>query len=289
MHACGHDGHVAMGLALARVLAARRENLTGRVRFIFQPAEEGVRGARAMVKKGVVDDSDVFLAVHLGMGFPTGSIVGGAGGFLCTTKFDVRYRGRPAHAGAAPQEGRNALLAAANTVLNLHAIAPHSGGPSRINVGRLRAGEGRNVIPGQAFFEAETRGSTEEVAAYMLERARAIVAAGADMYGVDHALTLQGESTTARSDGELADRVLEAARSTGGFSDLRRSAEAGGSDDAAWMMRRVQERGGQAAYVILGTDLAAGHHNGRFDFDESVLIRGVALLERVVAGLLSPA
>ena len=289
MHACGHDGHVSMGLGLAEVLAAQRSSMTGMVRLIFQPAEEGVRGAKAMVEKGILDDSDVFLAVHLGMGFPTGTVVGGAGGFLCTTKFDVQYRGRPAHAGAAPQEGRNALLAAANTVLNLHAIAPHAGGPSRINVGRLQAGEGRNVIPGRAFFEAETRGSTEEVAAYMLGRARAIVAAGGDMYGVEHRLTLQGESTTACSDGELIERILEAARSAGGFSHLRRTAEAGGSDDAAWMMRRVQERGKQASYLILGTDLAAGHHNGRFDFDESVLLQGVRLLEGVVVGFLSPA
>lgn len=287
MHACGHDGHVAMGLGLAEVLAAKRHDLSGVVHLIFQPAEEGVRGAKAMVEKGILDDSDIFLVLHLGMGFPSGTVVGGAGGFLCTTKFDVEYLGCSAHAGAAPQEGRNALLAAACTVLNLHAIAPHAEGPSRINVGFLQAGEGRNVIPGRAFFQAETRGATEAVAAYVLDRAKAIVAAGADMHGVDYRLSLRGESTTARSDEGLVDRIMAVSRSMGCFAEQLPCARAGGSDDAAWMMRRVQDRGGQASYLILGADLAAGHHNGRFDFDESVLVRGVELLERVVSDLLS--
>ncbi len=287
MHACGHDGHLAMGLGLARILAARRESLEGRVQLVFQPAEEGVRGARSIVERGILDDSDFFLALHLGMGCPTGTVVGGGTGFLCTTKFDVEYTGCPAHAGAAPNEGRNALLAAANTVLNLHAIAPHREGAARINVGCLKAGEGRNVVPGKAFFQAETRGETEEVAAYMFERAQTIVAAGARMYDVAWHLTRQGESTTARSDEIIVNRVLRAARDMGVFCDLRPYADPGGSDDAAWMMRRVQERGGMASYLILGADLAAGHHNGRFDFDESVLSRGVELLAETVSGFLA--
>lgn len=289
MHACGHDGHTAMGLGLASVLMGQRDSLKGVIKLIFQPAEEGVRGAKAIVGKGILDDSDFFLAVHLGMGVPTGRVVAGVTGFLCTTKFDVEYRGCPAHAGAAPNEGCNALLAAANAALNLHAIAPHREGISRVNVGVLSAGEGRNVVPSHALLKVETRGQTDAVASYMFDRASTIVASGAAMYGVEWSLRKRGESTTARSDESLVELVAGAALKTGCFAEVGRYAEPGGSDDAAWMMRRVQERGGRATYILLGADIAAGHHNGAFDFDESVLFQGVGLLDDVIGKILSEA
>lgn len=114
MHACGHDGHAAIGLGLARLLAAHREELSGKVKLIFQPAEEGVRGAYAMVNAGVVDDVDYFFSGHVGFKATTdNTIIVRTDGFLATTKLDAEFRGVSAHAGAAPEEGKNALLAAA--------------------------------------------------------------------------------------------------------------------------------------------------------------------------------
>lgn len=285
MHSCGHDGHTAMGLGLARMLMENREELNGVVKLIFQPAEEGVRGAKAIVEKGVLDDAEYFLGLHLGMGIPTGKVIGGASGFLCTTKFDVAFHGRSAHAGAAPNEGRNALLAAASATLNLHAIAPHGDGVSRVNVGVLKGGEGRNVIPPTAFMSAETRGETEEIASYVFDRASAVVAGAAAMYEAEHSVEIRGRSTTTSSDGELVDLVAETASELEGIREVERYAGLGGSDDAAWMMQRVQARGGQAVYVMLGSDIAAGHHNEYFDFDEAGLSLGVALLSSVIAGI----
>lgn len=285
MHSCGHDGHTAMGLGLAKVLKNSTDNLKGKIILIFQPAEEGVRGAKAIVEKGILDDSDYFIALHLGMGFPTGKVVGGASGFLCTTKFDVHFKGRSAHAGAAPNEGHNALLAAANAALNMHAIAPHKDGVSRINVGILKAGEGRNVIPPTALIKAETRGETEDIASYMYNRAATVVASSADMYEVEYSISKKGESITTRSDEELVDLVVGTAGSISDFTQIEKYAELGGSDDAAWMMKRVQEKGGKATYIMLGADIAAGHHNEYFDFDESALSKGVKLLSQVIEKL----
>ncbi len=287
MHSCGHDGHTAMGLGLAEVLINRKETLKGIVKLIFQPAEEGVRGAKAIVEKGILDDSDYFLAIHLGMGFPTGKVVGGSSGFLCTTKFDVEYHGRSAHAGAAPNEGHNALLAAANAALNMHAIAPHRDGVSRINVGILKAGEGRNVIPPNALLKAETRGETETIATYMFERASTIVKSSASMYEVEFKIYKKGECITTASDEELVDIVVETASRMEDFNEVEKYAELGGSDDAAWMMKRVQEKGGKATYIMLGADITAGHHNEYFDFDETALLKGVKLLSQVIGKLLS--
>ncbi len=154
------DGHAAIGLGLAEVLVGLRDCLSGTVKLIFQPAEEGVRGAKAMVAAGVVEGVDALLGLHLYSGWPTGRVVPGKGGFLATSKFDAYFTGAPAHAGGAPQLGRNAMLAAATAVLNLHAIPRHADGVTRINVGRLIAGQGRNVIAPTAYLAIETRGAT---------------------------------------------------------------------------------------------------------------------------------
>jgi aminobenzoyl-glutamate utilization protein A len=159
MHACGHDGHTAVGLVVAELLAKHKSDLRGTIRLIFQPAEEGVRGARAMVAAGAVNNVDFIIGFHLGFQAErTGVLVAGTKDFLATSKLNVWYEGAPAHAGAYPEKGKNAMLAACSAVLNLHAISRHSGGATRITVGTLNAGQGRNVIPPNAFFELETRG-----------------------------------------------------------------------------------------------------------------------------------
>jgi aminobenzoyl-glutamate utilization protein A len=117
MHACGHDGHVAIGIALARRLADR--DFPGRVRLLFQPAEEGVRGARGMIRAGVLEGVDQMYAIHLGCGLPVGTVAPSSDGRLATTKLRARFTGRASHAATAPEQGRNALLAAASAARNV--------------------------------------------------------------------------------------------------------------------------------------------------------------------------
>ena len=199
MHACGHDGHSAIGLAVATLIAANRAALCGTIRLIFQPAEEGVRGGKALVAAGVVDDADYFIALHLGLGVPQRSFVAGAGGFLASSKLDITYRGVAAHAGGAPQDGKNALLAAASAALNLHAIPRHSAGASRINVGELHAGSGRNIIADHATLKIETRGANASVNDYLEAEARRIIAGAAQMYGVEAEIRLAGQAIDCRA------------------------------------------------------------------------------------------
>lgn len=278
MHACGHDGHTAMGLGLAELLSLGKDKLTGKIQLIFQPAEEGVRGSKALVAKGILDDSDFFFAIHLGMGIPSGTFFGGSLGFLCTRKLDVHYRGRSSHAGLAPNEGHNALLAAAAATLNLYAISRHGAGASRVNVGVLSAGEGRNVIAPDANMKIEVRGQTEDINDYVYRRAVQIARSSAEMYEVGCDIEIMGESFSTRSDEELVDVACEAACSSELFSSVEKYVWVKWSDDASGMMKRVQNRGGRATYMILGSDLEAGHHNEYFDFDESVLFKGVRVL-----------
>ena len=274
-HSCGHDAHTAIGLGVAKVLMEKKDSLNGEIRLIFQPGEEGCRGAYAMTEKGVVDGSDYFLALHIGSDVPSGVFVLNTLGYLATTKIDAEFIGLAAHAAGAPQKGKNALLAASAATLGLFSIAPHADGRTSLNVGVLNAGTGRNVIADHATLKAETRGETKEIADYIFARAEEVLKGAAAMYGTEVRISKAGEGTTAFSDAELIEKVRKAVDGLNIFREIWDVRQGGGSEDATWMMRRVQEGGGQAVYLGLGSDITAPHHNGRFDIDESTMLPGV--------------
>ena len=272
MHACGHDGHTSVGLAVAEILMELKEELQGTVKLVFQPAEEGVRGARAMVEKGIVDDVDYMLGAHFGFKTKkTGQFACNVRGFLATSKYDAEFTGVPAHAGAAPETGKNALLAAACAALNLHAISRHSEGASRINVGILNAGSGRNVLPPNAIIKLETRGATSNINQYMSKEAARVIQTAADMYDVDVKITEMGGAAGGNNSVELADKIASTAKRLNIFNDIVPECDFGASEDFSYFMEKVQQNGGQAAYMMVGADLAAGHHDSYFDFDEKAL------------------
>lgn len=277
MHACGHDGHTTAGLAVAKILAGLKEQLSGKIKFIFQPAEEGVRGARAMAAKGVVDDVDYMLGAHLMMP-PVGFLGYDVRGFLATTKFDADFTGVAAHAGGMPECGKNALLAAANAAINIHAISRHSKGATRINVGVLNAGTGRNVVPDRAHMEVETRGASTEINEFVQKRAEDVLRGAAAMYDVQVQFIKTGSAASGNNSPELSAFIKKTAERLGIFNRLEKVHDIGGSEDCSYFMERVQKHGGQAAYLIIGGSLAAVNHNNYFDFDEKALLLEAQLL-----------
>lgn len=281
MHSCAHDGHMALGLGLAELIAERGRELCGKVRFIFQPAEEGVRGGYAFVSSGAVEKTDNFIALHIGLGVPAGTVCGGAHGFLATTKFDAKFTGRAAHAGSSPELGRNALLAAASAALAIHSIPPNPNGLTRTNVGVLSAGTGRNVVAPNAIMKIETRGATEELDLYAYGYAVQMLNEAAEKYGVELKTELHGRSIGAAASPDLAEKVCRAAR-LAGVRRVLRDRTLSVSDDAAWYMQAVMDNGGSATYIGLGSDIAGGHHSPEFDFDESVLAVGLGTLLNLI-------
>lgn len=285
MHACGHDAHTAVGLAVAELLAANRDKLSGKVKFIFQPAEEGGRGSLPMTTHGVVDDVDHFIAIHVGVGVPSGVLCPAVTGHLASEKWDVSFEGKAAHAGGWPEQGANAVLAASNAVVSLYGISRHREGRTRINVGVINGGSGRNVIADKASLIMELRGETQDILDYLTRRGEAVIKGAALAQDVTANIQIVGKTTTAGSDAGLGRKIADACTTVEGLQLRLDPHITGGSEDATFMMHRVQERGGDAVYCAIGSDLPSGHHTPRFDIQEADLGPAIEALAKALISL----
>ncbi|NLM44722.1 MAG: M20 family metallo-hydrolase [Clostridiales bacterium] len=270
MHACGHDGHIAIGLTVAEQLAMDKHHLSGKYILIFQPAEEGVRGAKSIVESGILKDVDYLISGHIGLGAEENEIVCGTIGFLATSKLDIYFEGKPAHAGANPEMGKNALLAASNCALNLHTLTQFGRGMSRLNVGILKAGTARNIVPHKAFMEIETRGENGDVNSLLLQKVYQVIEGSARSFDVKYRIVEAGGAPAYNNlDKSFIDGLVEVLKKKN--MKITTGKSLGASEDITYMMNEVERNGGKSVYLMFGTKLTAPHHNNRFDFDESVL------------------
>lgn len=289
MHACGHDGHAAIGLTTAKILYELKDYLHGTLKIIFQPAEEGVRGAKCICDSGFLDDVDYIYAAHIMPKFDTNyDIYFGMNESFATTKLDVIFHGVSSHAAEAPQFGKNALLSAANCILNLHAIPRNSDGQTRVNVGIVQAGSGRNVVPESAKLELEVRGVTTELNRYMEIYARDIINASALMHDTVVEIKQMGKAYALNCNEDFMNYIRDMCINH--LSDLtlpsNNLSPLGGSDDFSYMMETVQAHGGKATYMKLLTEIEASPHNSSFDFDEEVLEKGPRIMASIAYTLL---
>lgn len=282
MHACGHDAHAAIGLGVAREFADRE--FAGTLKVFFQPAEEGGRGGMPMAESGHLEDVDHLLAVHVGLDEETGTVVSSYDAPLSNAKLDVTFEGAPAHAGGAPHEGRNALQAMSAAIQNLYSIPRHGEGVTRINVGQVHSDNAQNVISEKAHMRAEVRGGSHELNEYMLQRARDVVDGAATMHDVTYDTSLYGKTTTFENDDEVVEVVEAAADANERVTEIKQ-AEFGGSEDASYLIRRVQESGGTATYLGVGASNVAGHHTAEFDIDEECIDIGVDVINDAIRRL----
>jgi amidohydrolase len=291
MHACGHDGHTAVLLSVAEVLLARTDELRGRVVFLFQPAEEVVRGAEAMLADGALDgvEIDHAIGLHLSSMHPTGVVAVRAGPAMAATdSFRLVVQGRGGHA-AKPDETVDPVLVAAHLVLALQALVSRETDPVEpavISVTSLHGGTAFNIVPEAVelkgtlrTFDAETRANLRrrilEVAAGVAGTFRASVAAewieGSPAVVNDDRATARLRAVARRVVGE--ERVVDAPQIMGG------------DDMALWLQRApgcyffVGARGGDAS--------SWPHHHPRFDLDERCLPIAVELLAAGVVDLLT--
>ncbi len=283
MHACGHDAHATIGLGVLE--AVTDGDFSGTLKVFFQPAEEVIGGGGPMAQSGHLDDVEYLLAVHVGLDYPTGEVVAGIGGFLAVTQFYATFTGHPGHAGARPEEGRNAVQAMAEAVQNIYAVPRHGDGASRVNAGRVGGGTATNIIPEEAFVHGEARGETTEIRDFTFDRVRKALEGAAHTHDCEVDVEIEGNAPSAESDEELVDVVQDAAQTHPDVTRATRRGELGGSEDATFLMQRVQDAGGLATYVGIGTDHPGGHHTATFDVDEDSLEIGVDVLSEAIEAI----
>jgi aminobenzoyl-glutamate utilization protein A len=276
MHACGHDAHVTIGIGV--IDAILESDFQGTLKLFFQPGEERIVGGEPMANGGRLDDIDSLFAVHVGLDHPSGEVVAGIDGFLAVAQFAATFRGASAHAGARPEAGDNAMQAAAAAIGNLYGIPRHSTGSTRVNVGVVEGGTATNIVPERVTIEGEVRGDTTELMEYMEAEAHQVLRSAAGMHGCDVDIDTLGRAPSARSDSELRGIVADVAADTDGVTSVLDADHLGGSEDATYLMRHVQERDGKAAYVGVGTDHPGGHHTPTFDVDEDTIGLGIEVL-----------
>lgn len=276
VHACGHDGHTAIGLGIAAELMKRKAQLCGTIKLFFQPAEETFYGAQSIVDKGHLDDVMNFIAVHIALSaenkpLPSNTIACGCRDFLSDRQLDVHLKGKAAHPCGASQEGRNALLAACSAALNIHSIAPHEEGLCRVNVGEIHAGVCANTIAPEAMMRIEYRGQKPSISAYAGKRIFDILDGTAKAYDLTYHYVDYGEVPAGASDYAMMEIIQRAAKKVPWFQTVYFEGNVGGTDDATVMLTKVQQNGGIGTYIGIGADTTNTVHDPEFDFDEDCM------------------
>lgn len=281
MHACGHDGHAAVGALLSEGVMRLRALFRGKVVLLFQPAEEGVRGASSLLDLSFLKQAENVLGFHLLSAIPAGMVVPSLSGILATTKYDYIFQGKGAHAGGDLSKGRNALLAASRAVVDIHEKTAALREKGRAHVGIFRSGRGRNIIADHAELSMESRGESDSLNAFISEQAWKTALQAASLFGCSVTREKKGEASVCPQDETLREVVKRAAIDAGArlypapFS-------LGGSEDFSLLAREAASHHGRSLYFGIGAGTkgraAFEPHTAEYDIEEESLETALALL-----------
>ncbi len=292
MHACGHDGHVAMGLGAATLLARHAQDLPGQVLLVFQPAEEGMGGARAMIEDGALADPQPAAAfgLHLWNTMPLGRVVAQAGPIMAAADvLKITIRGKGGH-GALPHEAVDAIAVAGQVLSALQTIVSRNVDPQEtavLTIGTIHAGTAFNVIAETVEMQGTIRTFSATVRETVLTRLKVLLDGVTAGMGARYELEIQDVTSAVINDAAMAEIARAVAVQTAGATNVVWQPPFMVSEDFSEFANRVP-----ACFMLLGSGnpalgLNAPHHNPRFDFDEDALPTGAALLAAAAARFLA--
>ena len=289
MHACGHDGHTAIGLGVATLLSRQRQRLFGRVKLIFQPAEEGLGGAMAMIQDGVLQQPapDYAFGLHLWNQLAFGQVAIQAGPLLAAAdEFSLTIIGRGSH-GAMPHEGIDAVVVAAQVVTALQTIVSRLVDPTEtavLTIGTIHGGQAFNVLAGDVTMTGTVRTFDANIRQQVWQGIETLVHGICQAYGATFALQQAGCAAPATvNDPRATATMRQAAQALADATQVTPIKPLMIAEDMSEFLQRVP-----GCFALLGAGPHPHpHHNAGFDFDERALPVGVALLCETAALVLS--
>jgi len=292
MHACGHDGHTAVLLTVAKMLHAHRTELSGTVKFMFQPAEEGMGGAEKMISDGVLENPkvDVALGLHVWNEKPVGWIGISSGPAMAGAEiFKISVVGKGGH-GAVPHLAIDPILAAAQIITALQGIVARNVAPLQtavVSICTIHAGETFNVIPPRVEMTGTIRTFEPAVRALVMERFEKTVHSVAEGMGCKAEIDIKILTPATINHPDTAARVQAVAKRLFPQSDVDpANYTTMGSEDFAFVLEKVP-----GCFFFIGSanhekGLDAGHHHPKFDIDETALPSGAALMAATALDIL---
>ncbi|RMG95262.1 MAG: amidohydrolase [Chloroflexi bacterium] len=292
MHACGHDGHTAMGLALAKIWSKYQDQMAGRIKFVFQPAEEGLGGAFAMIADGVLENPrpDVAFAMHVWTPEPFGSVRVVEGPCMASSSvFTITVQGKGGH-GAAPHLATDPILAAAHIVTALQSIVSRNINPQDsvvVSIGQFSAGTTFNVIPDKAILKGTVRSYNEELHRKIYRRILEMATRMAEAFSCKATMETIAIVAAVNNAPEPTAVVRQAVVDVLGEQAVS-SRRTMASEDMGYILEEIP-----GCYFFVGArNEAQGctypHHHPRFNFDERAMIHGVAIMAEAAAKYVLP-
>lgn len=292
MHACGHDGHMAIGLGVATLMARHQQRLAGRIKFVFQPAEEGLGGAFAMIADGVLENPrpDVALALHLWNHIPYGQVRVTAGPTMASSSiFSLTVQGKGGH-GAAPHKANDPVLAAAHIVAALQSIVSRNIDPLNsvvVTIGEFSAGTTFNVIPETAVLKGTVRSYDSETHRLIYRRILEMAKNMSTAFGCQASMETVAIVPAVVNDEAVTGVVRQAAAGVVGEANVFAGRDMA-SEDMGHFLEEIP-----GCYFFVGSageteELRYPHHHPRFNFDERAMTVGVATMASAAAAYLMP-